>query len=104
MKITSVVTPVILCGGSGTRLWPLSRKSLPKQFVPLLGGKSLLQATLERVKPMADRALIVGSEEHRFLIQDALNHAGVSGDILLEPEGRKTAAAMAIAALAANDN
>ncbi len=104
MKITSVVTPVILCGGSGTRLWPLSRKSLPKQFVPLLGGKSLLQATLEHVKPLADRALIVGSEEHRFLIQDALNHAGMSGDILLEPQGRNTAAAMAIAALAANDN
>lgn len=97
------ITPVILCGGSGTRLWPLSRKALPKQFVPLLGGKSLLQATLERVRHVGDRVLVVGSEEHRFLIQDALNTAGVMGEIILEPQGRNTAAAMAIAALAAKD-
>ena len=52
----SIITPVILCGGSGTRLWPLSRKSFPKQFVPLIGGKSLLQLTLERVAQLGNKS------------------------------------------------
>lgn len=52
----STITPVILCGGSGTRLWPLSRKSIPKQFVALIGGKSLLQLTLERVAQLGSHA------------------------------------------------
>ncbi len=95
------ITPVILCGGSGTRLWPLSRKSLPKQFVPLIGGKSLLLATIERLLGLSNQLMVVGSDEHRFFIQDALNQAGASGSIILEPAGRNTAAAMAIAALSA---
>ncbi|MBU0589684.1 MAG: mannose-1-phosphate guanylyltransferase/mannose-6-phosphate isomerase [Gammaproteobacteria bacterium] len=97
------VFPVVLCGGSGTRLWPLSRKALPKQFVPLIprDGKelSLLQMTLERVKGMAPKVLTVASEEHRFLAQAAATAAGVEVQHILEPAGRNTAAAMAVAAL-----
>lgn len=95
----AVITPVVLCGGSGTRLWPLSRKSLPKQFVPLVGGKSLLQLTLERGKPLGSAPMVVASEDHRFLVQEATLAAGVQAKVLLEPVARNTAAAMAWAAL-----
>ncbi len=99
------LTPVILCGGSGTRLWPLSRKSFPKQFVPLIAGKSLLQLTLERLAPLGDCVMTVASEDHRFMVTDALQAAKVKGSVLLEPVARNTAAAMALAALqlVAND-
>jgi mannose-1-phosphate guanylyltransferase/mannose-6-phosphate isomerase len=95
------ILPVILCGGSGTRLWPLSRKSLPKQFVPLVGGKSLLQATFQRVSGISGKSPIwtVASEDHRFLVRDAADAAKVSFRSILEPVGRNTAAAMAAAAL-----
>ena len=93
------ITPVILCGGSGTRLWPLSRKSFPKQYVPLIDGKSLLQLTLERVASLGGEAICVASEEHRFLVAQAMQTAGVRGTVLLEPVARNTAAAMAIAAM-----
>ncbi len=95
------ITPVILCGGSGTRLWPLSRKLFPKQFVPLIDGKSLLQLTLERVSLLRNSVICVASEDHRFLVAEALQAAKVSGTVLLEPMARNTAAAMAIAALVA---
>ncbi len=94
------IQPVILCGGSGTRLWPLSREALPKQFAPLVGGKSLLQATLERVAPLG-AALCIANHEHRFFVQEAMGQSGVRGEQLLEPAGRNTAAAMACAAVAA---
>jgi mannose-1-phosphate guanylyltransferase/mannose-6-phosphate isomerase len=95
----TTITPVVLCGGSGTRLWPLSRKSFPKQFVPLIGGKSLLQLTLERVSLLSQNVICVASDEHRFLVAEALQAAKVQGTVLLEPVARNTAAAMAIAAL-----
>jgi mannose-1-phosphate guanylyltransferase/mannose-6-phosphate isomerase len=104
--MTSVkITPVVLCGGSGTRLWPLSRKSFPKQFVPLIGDKSLLQLTLERVTQidgggsMAPEVICVAAEDHRFLVGEAMQAAGLQGPIILEPVARNTAAAMALAAL-----
>ncbi|NML46532.1 mannose-1-phosphate guanylyltransferase/mannose-6-phosphate isomerase [Ramlibacter sp. G-1-2-2] len=97
----STLVPVILCGGSGTRLWPLSRKSFPKQFVPLIGNKSLLQLTLERVAPLGPQVMAVAAEDHRFLVADTFRQARVEGRLLLEPTGRNTAAAMALAALAA---
>ena len=99
-----MTTPVVLCGGSGTRLWPLSRKALPKQFVPLVGDKSLLQLTLERaaaLNPAQPQAVCVASEDHRFFVQEAMDRAGVAGAIVLEPVARNTAAAMALAALRA---
>jgi mannose-1-phosphate guanylyltransferase/mannose-6-phosphate isomerase len=96
------IRPVILCGGSGTRLWPLSRESFPKQFVPLVEGKSLLGLTLERVKSLGS-PIFVTNEEHRFFVQELLNHDSQSenspASILLEPAGKNTAAAMASSAL-----
>lgn len=107
---TSSIIPVILCGGSGTRLWPLSRKSFPKQFVPLIGNKSLLQLTLERVALLntaaaaQSKAVCVAAEEHRFFVAEAMQAAGLQGQIILEPVARNTAAAMALAALNAQPN
>ena len=98
------IQPVILCGGSGTRLWPLSRKSFPKQFVPLIDGKSLLQLTLERVKLLSENVICVASDEHRFLVSEAMDAASVTGTQILEPVGRNTAAAMAVVALNAEPN
>ncbi len=100
------ITPVILCGGSGTRLWPLSRKSFPKQFVPLVDHKSLLQLTLERVAltngdGVSTEVMCVAAEEHRFLVAEAMQTAKAKGHIILEPAGRNTAPAMALAALKA---
>ncbi|HZY20082.1 MAG TPA: mannose-1-phosphate guanylyltransferase/mannose-6-phosphate isomerase [Ramlibacter sp.] len=99
------IQPVILCGGSGTRLWPLSRKAFPKQFVPLVDGRSLLSLTLQRVGSLADPeigVICVGSEEHRFLVQETLTATQLTGSIILEPVARNTAAAMTLAALAAH--
>jgi len=96
------ISSVVLCGGSGTRLWPLSRKSLPKQFVPLLGDKSLLRMTIERLGPITSGDMVcVASEDHRFLVSQTLSDAGWGGKVILEPVARNTAAAMALAALAA---
>lgn len=101
-----MIHPVILCGGSGTRLWPLSRKAFPKQFIPLIGEKSLLQLTLERVAQLAEGAktgiTCVSAEEHRFLVADAALQAGQEVRQILEPQPKNTAAAMALAALAAS--
>jgi mannose-1-phosphate guanylyltransferase/mannose-6-phosphate isomerase len=95
------ITPVILCGGSGTRLWPLSRKSFPKQFVPLIGNKSLLQLTMERVALLSKQVVCVAAEDHRFLVAEAMAASGVQGTVLLESAARNTAAAMTLAALRA---
>ena len=98
------IHPVVLCGGSGTRLWPLSRKSFPKQFIPLFGDRSLLQLTLERLATLAgsepQAITCIASEEHRFLVADVAQHAGLQVRQILEPEPKNTAAAMALAALA----
>jgi mannose-1-phosphate guanylyltransferase/mannose-6-phosphate isomerase len=103
-----MIYPIILCGGSGTRLWPLSRKDFPKQFIPLFGEKSLLQLTLERVAPLTDGSegciSCVSAEEHRFLLADVAAHAGLAVRQILEPQPKNTAAAMALAALTAPAN
>lgn len=99
---TPTIQPVVLCGGSGTRLWPLSRKAFPKQFVPLIEGKSLLALTLERVAPLVTPsvgAMCVGAEDHRFMLREAMGAADLTGTLLLEPVARNTAAAMTLAAL-----
>lgn len=93
------ILPVVLCGGSGTRLWPLSRKAFPKQFVPLVDNKSLVQLTFERMLYLSDTVLTVAADEHRFLVQEASEAAKVSARHILEPIGRNTAPAMAAAAL-----
>ncbi|MGH8278373.1 MAG: mannose-1-phosphate guanylyltransferase/mannose-6-phosphate isomerase [Gammaproteobacteria bacterium] len=101
MAVDSLV-PVILCGGSGTRLWPLSRGQHPKQFLKLLGERSLFLQTVQRARalPEVSSLVIVGNEGHRFLILDEIAELGsVPAEILLEPVGRNTAPALAVAAL-----
>ncbi len=94
---------VLLSGGSGTRLWPLSREAYPKQFLALAGEHTMLQDTWRRVAPLATPApIVVANEEHRFLAAEQLRLVGVQGaDIVLEPVGRNTAPAIAAAALQA---
>ena len=100
----NTVYPVILCGGSGTRLWPLSRKSYPKQFVPLLGETSLLQDCARRMRGPAGapyaKPLILTNEAFRFIVPEQLAAVGIDpGPILIEPDGRNTAPAVLAAAL-----
>ncbi len=100
----TTVYPVILCGGSGTRLWPLSRKSYPKQFVPLIGETSLLQECADRMRgpenaPYA-KPMILTNEAFRFVVPEQLAAIGIDpGPILIEPEGRNTAPAVLAAAV-----
>jgi mannose-1-phosphate guanylyltransferase/mannose-6-phosphate isomerase len=98
--------PVILSGGSGTRLWPLSREAHPKQFLPLLGEHSLLQSTWLRVQGLnAQAPLVVSNETHRFMVAEQLREVGCQpAAIVLEPVGRNTAPAIAAAALLAMAN
>lgn len=99
-----MLIPVILSGGSGTRLWPLSRKNLPKQFLALTGAATLFQQTVARAQslPRVATPIVVCSENHRFLVAEQLQALGVSGaSILLEPVARNTAPAIALAALQA---
>ena len=100
-----MLIPVVLSGGSGTRLWPLSREKYPKQLLPLIGDDSLLQATVRRVEGLAGVQLgapmVVCNEEYRFVIAEQLRLMGKEGAILLEPVGRNTAPALTLAALAA---
>ena len=115
------VVPVILCGGSGTRLWPLSRTGFPKQFLCLTGDESLFQQAARRLVNLGQIAtpasqsrnddftisplFIVTGEEHRFLASEQLREAGIAmGAALLEPVGRNTAPALTLAALAAIEN
>lgn len=97
----TLITPVVLSGGSGTRLWPLSTDEKPKQFLNLLGGTSLLQQTIARVddRRRFGPPIIVGAERHRALIADQLSRAGVEDALtVLEPVARNTAAAIGFAA------
>ena len=99
------ITPVILCGGSGTRLWPSSRKAFPKQFSPLLGSESLFQQTLRRLtgKDFAE-PLVLTNDDFRFLARDQANEIGLSdARIVLEPQARDTGPAILTAALLKKD-
>ena len=104
------VTPVILCGGSGTRLWPLSRTGFPKQFLCLTGKESLFQQAALRLANLGNADIkvaspfIVTGEDHRFLASEQLREIDVElGCALLEPVARNTAPALTLAALAAID-
>ena len=105
------ITPVILCGGSGTRLWPLSRAGFPKQFLCLTGNESLFQQAAKRLTVLeterlhANAPIIVTNEEHRFLTLEQLREIEIEPSaILLEPFGRNTAPALTLAALSAVEN
>ena len=111
--MTTVIS-VILCGGSGTRLWPLSRAGFPKQFLALSGSpnkKTLFQEALARLNHIhvdsvvLGKTIIVTNENHRFLVLDQLREMeGVNASLLLEPIGRNTAPALTLAALCAQNS
>ncbi len=98
-----MLKPVIMAGGSGTRLWPLSRGNYPKQFLALAGNNSMLQQTLQRLEGLAHQApLVICNEEHRFLAAEQIRQLGLKDSaIVLEPFGRNTAPAVALAAIQA---
>ena len=103
MEMTSIATihPVLLCGGSGTRLWPLSRKSYPKQFAALMGPETLFQASVRRLAGEGFAPpVVVTNSDFRFIVTEQLAAAGVDpGAVLIEPAGRNTAPAILAAAL-----
>jgi mannose-1-phosphate guanylyltransferase/mannose-6-phosphate isomerase len=96
-----MLRPVILSGGSGTRLWPLSREQYPKQLLPLVGDQSLLQTTIKRLDGLPGLAdpLLVCNEDHRFVVAEQVRQIGRRGTVLLEPVARNTAPALTLAAL-----
>ncbi|SFM19696.1 mannose-1-phosphate guanylyltransferase/mannose-6-phosphate isomerase [Methylobacterium pseudosasicola] len=97
-----VIHPMILCGGTGTRLWPASRESMPKQFARLVDAKtSTFQASLERVADASvfAKPTVIASAEARFIVAEQCGQCGIAADIVLEPQGRDSAAAVAVAAL-----
>src|SRR5438045_9530576 len=99
------LVPVILSGGSGTRLWPLSRERRPKQFLPLVSDRTLFQQTIARTNALGTQVrppIVVCNESHRFLVAEQLRENRVAAEaIVLEPVGRTTAPAVGIAALLA---
>ena len=97
-----MIVPVVLSGGSGTRLWPLSRKLHPKQLLPLINDTSLLQDTINRCTSCSsiDRAIVICNEEYRFMVAEQVQNSQIDKvDIILEPFGRNTAPAIALAAM-----
>lgn len=97
------IIPVVLCGGTGTRLWPLSREGYPKQFLKLSGSQSLLQETVLRVQGIAGvgAPILVSNHAHRFMVAEQVHDLGIHGKVMLEAHGRNTAPAAAAAAVQA---
>jgi mannose-1-phosphate guanylyltransferase len=97
-----MIIPVIMAGGSGTRLWPLSRTAFPKQFIALTSNLTMLQETAARLNGLSNAApMVICNEEHRFLVAEQLRQQNLHPSILLEPVGRNTAPAIALAAIKA---
>jgi mannose-1-phosphate guanylyltransferase/mannose-6-phosphate isomerase len=93
------ILPVIMCGGAGTRVWPESRETLPKQFIPLVGDRSTFQTTIMMLDdPAFEKPIVVSNIDYRFLVADQLREIGATADIVLEPMRRDSAAAVAVAA------
>src|SRR5207302_10391111 len=100
--MSSTLIPVVMCGGAGTRLWPVSRESMPKQFVPLVGDRSMFQQTLERVAdPMFARPIVITNTDFRFIVAEQLRELGIEAEIVLEPARRDSGPAVAVAAVLA---
>ncbi|HVG51578.1 MAG TPA: mannose-1-phosphate guanylyltransferase/mannose-6-phosphate isomerase [Xanthobacteraceae bacterium] len=97
---TKLITPVIICGGVGTRLWPLSRESRPKQFIPLMGDLSTFQQVLRRVSDpeIFGPPVVITNEAFRFTVAEQIQSTGITADIILEPMGRDSGPAIAVAA------
>ena len=100
------IKPVILCGGSGTRLWPASRKSMPKQFLPLIKNETLLDLTFKRVKSLniCSKCIVVTSKQYSFFVKEALEKSKLEADVLLEPKAKNTTASIYLAASFAKKN
>ena len=92
--------PVIMCGGAGTRLWPISRESMPKQFVPLVDERSTFQQVIDRISDgeLFERPIVITNSDFRFIVAEQLRECGVEADIVLEPMRRDSAMAVAVAA------
>jgi len=100
-----MIKAVIMAGGSGTRLWPLSRSKYPKQFLNLCGDSSMLQSTVSRLDTLdINSSVVICNEEHRFLAAEQLREIDMMDSIILEPVGRNTAPAIALAAMSADDD
>src|SRR5215471_11377123 len=97
------IVPVIMCGGAGTRLWPVSRESMPKQFVPLVGKASTFQQVLERIgeSDLFARPIVITNADFRFVVAEQLRECGIEADIVLEPMRRDSGPAVAAAAVLA---
>src|SRR4029077_2332945 len=97
------IVPVIMCGGAGTRLWPLSRESMPKQFVSLVGEGSTFQQVLGRISDpeLFGRPIVITNTDFRFIVAEQLRERGVEADIVLEPMRRDSGLAVAVSALLA---
>lgn len=97
-----MITPVILAGGTGSRLWPLSRAMYPKQFIPLIGNETMLQATVNRLNGLpCQPAMVICNEMHRFIAAEQLRYLPEQPSIILEPASKNTAPALALAAIQA---
>ena len=93
------ILPVIMCGGSGTRVWPESRETLPKQFISLIGERSTFQTTMQMLDdPTFERPIVITGVDYRFLVADQLREIGAQADIVLEPMRRDSGPAVAVAA------
>jgi mannose-1-phosphate guanylyltransferase/mannose-6-phosphate isomerase len=94
------IIPVIMCGGSGTRLWPVSRESMPKQFVTLVGSESTFRQVLARISnpELFARPIVITNSDFRFVVAEQLRESGIAADIVLEPMGRDSGPAVAVAA------
>src|SRR3712207_3674502 len=95
------IIPVIMCGGAGTRLWPASRESMPKQFIPLMGERSTFQAARGRVTApeLFLEPVVITHQDARLPVAEQLAQIGLTADIVLEPQRRDSAAAVAVAAV-----
>lgn len=101
--MANLLIPVLMCGGAGTRLWPVSRESMPKQFVPLIGERSTFQQTLDRVTDpsLFGRPIVITNTDFRFIVAEQLRELGIEADIVLEPVRRDSGPAVAVAAVLA---
>jgi mannose-1-phosphate guanylyltransferase / mannose-6-phosphate isomerase len=97
------IVPVIMCGGAGTRLWPVSRESMPKQFVSLVGPGSTFQQVLARISDpeLFARPIVITNAEFRFVVAEQLRELGIAADIVLEPMRRDSGPAVAVSAVLA---
>ena len=103
--MSAQIIPVIMCGGAGTRLWPVSRESMPKQFVSLVGPTSTFQQVLTRISDpgLFLRPIIITNAESRFIVAEQLREQGIEADIVLEPMRRDSGPAVAVAAILAEE-